>query len=176
MTAFVLFGLPFRRWHTLRNFEPHLRRWHAAGLLTKLHVIGPAGDEVTKQADALLATLPASITIERHGMLPASDVSQILRAARYALMDVTAETWSKSGAFMACAAHGCVPVVAAAADSAMLPLSLAIEPNELDTVSAGEVEERATALAQWYEENADWPVIAARMAALLHKESPARVG
>jgi hypothetical protein len=143
-------------------------------VLTKLHVIGPDGDEITKQADALLATWSSSLEIVRHGMLLGPEVSQILRAARFALMDVTAETWSKSGAFMACAAHGCAPVVAGAG-AAPKPLSYAISPNELGKISAEEVEARATALAQWYHENADWPVIATAMAALLHKESPARV-
>jgi hypothetical protein len=129
---------------------------------------------VTQQADALLATLPASIDIIRHGMLPAPAVSQLLQTARFALMDVTSETWSKSGAFMACAAHGCAAVVTATSSNPV-PLSYTIAPNELDTISPAEVEARASALASWYEANADWPVIATRMAALLQTESPARV-
>ena len=174
-TEFVIFGLPFRRLHTVQKFESDIRRWHAAGRLKRLHLIGPDGDELTKQADALLATMPQSISVVRHGRLPAAEVSRILSSARFALTDVTPETWSKSGAFMACAAHRCLPVVAGA-DHGPVPLSFAITPEELETISADDIDRRASALAQWYEENAAWPVIASRMAALLQKESPACVG
>ena len=40
-TEFVLFGLPFGRLQALRLFAAHIRQWHAAGMLTKLHLIGP---------------------------------------------------------------------------------------------------------------------------------------
>jgi hypothetical protein len=174
-TEFVIFGLSFRRLHTLQKFEPHIRRWHAAGRLMELHLIGPDGDELTKRANALLGSMPQSISLIRHGQLPAAEVSRVLSSAQFALTDVTADTWSKSGAFMACAAHRCLPVVAGA-DHGPVPLSLAITPEAVETMTAEEIDRRASALAQWYEENAAWPVIAARMAALLQKEGPARVG
>ena len=74
---------------------------------------------------------------------------------------------------MACAAHRCLPVVAGA-DHGPVPLSFAITPVELETITGEEIDRRASALAQWYEENAAWPVLAARMAALLQEGVPAR--
>ncbi len=53
-TEFVLFGLPFGRLQALRLFAAHIRQWHAAGTLTKLHLIGPTEREFAKQGDELL--------------------------------------------------------------------------------------------------------------------------
>ncbi len=47
----------------------------------------------------------------RHGFLPDAEVSRLFARARFALTNVTPETWSKSGVFMACAATGCAAVI-----------------------------------------------------------------
>ena len=174
-TEFVLFGLAFGRLLTLQKFDLDVRRWHASGRLTKLHVIGPEGDESTQKADALMAAWPRSIAVVRHGMLPADQVSLLLQRARFALTNVTPGTWSKSGAFMACAAHRSA-VVVATAESASIPFSYSIRRAEVETISDAEIDRRTAALAEWYYENADWPVIANRMAALWQNEGLARVG
>jgi len=80
------------------------------------------------------------------------------------LTNVTLETWSKSGAFMACAAHGC-PVVVRTREDAM-PLRFAVAADEVESISESELSARAATLRTWYRENADWPVIANRLATL----------
>jgi hypothetical protein len=157
---FVIFGLPFGRMQTSRLFADHLREWHRAGELTKLHIIGPddAGDSLESplSADAII----------RHGALTDRDVSDLLGRAQYALSNATPETWSKSGSFMAFAAHGC-PIVTNISTPEHVPLNLTIEAGDVGNVAHGELERRGAALRDWYEANADWKVIASRMAALL---------
>lgn len=150
---FVLFGLPFGRAQTLRMFEHRLRRWQAQGLLTTLHIIGPDGDGFTGPA-------------VRHGVLPGAEVARLLQRAQFALTNVTSETWSKSTAFMACALHGCAPVISGSRPPAV-PLSYAIASDEVETIVEVELQRRAAGLRRWYEENAAWPIVAARLAALL---------
>ena len=163
---FVLFGLPFGRWQTLRLFDPHIRHWQATGQFAKLHIIGPDGDEFSREADRLINSWSDASAVVRHGVLPATEVSRLLQSAQFALTNVTRETWSKSGAFMACAVHGCVPVISGR-PPAEAPLSYALAAGEVEAISDAELTRRAHALRAWYAGNADWPVVAANLAALL---------
>jgi hypothetical protein len=165
-TEFVVFGLSFGRLQVVRAFDAHVRRWHATGKLTRLHLIGPAGDRFSAEADEVASHWPASLSVVRHGMLPAEEVSHLLQHAAFALTNVTEDTWSKSGAFMACALHRC-GVVIAGPRATSTPLAYAFSADEVASVDSDEVERRTAALAEWAERNADWTVIAARMAALL---------
>ena len=174
-TEFVLFGLSFGRLQTLQSFAAEVPRWISAGKLTKLHVVGPQDDGFSAEADKLMSTWPSAIEVTRHGMLPSADVSRILQRAAFALTNVSEETWSKSGAFMACAIHGC-PVIISGSRSQSPPLSYAIAASEVDAISADEVERRTTALREWAAQNASWPVIASRLASLLRNEAASHVG
>ena len=161
-TEFVIFGLPFGRWQTLQAFEPQIREWHESGLLTRLHLIGPDDERLALQVTRLLASLSGIIV--RHGKLAETDVSQLLGHARFALTNVTLATWSKSGAFMACAAHGCAVVIKQ--KEVKVPLCYAIAENEIGRISTAAIETRSVGLKNWYEENATWPVIAHRLTVL----------
>jgi hypothetical protein len=161
-TEFVIFGLPFGRWQTLRAFEPQIRKWHESGLLTKLHLIGPEDERLAARVTPLLGSF--SGTVVRHGKLAEADVSQLLGHARFAFTNVTLATWSKSGAFMACAAHSCAVVIKE--KEIEVPLCYAIAENEIGHISAAAIETRPAALKKWYEENATWSVIAHRLAVL----------
>ncbi|HSH39215.1 MAG TPA: glycosyltransferase [Chthoniobacterales bacterium] len=165
-TEFVVFGLPFGRLQVLRAFDPHVRRWHSSGRLSHLHLIGPAGDRFSQEAEEVASAWPASLSVVRHGMLPGEEVSRLLQRARFALTNVTEETWSKSGSFMACATHRCGAVIAGARANSM-PLACAFSADEVESVDDDEVERRTAALATWAVQNVDWSVVAARMAALL---------
>ena len=165
-TEFVIFGLPFGRMQVMRMFDAHVQRWHAAGKLNRIHVIGPAGDNFSAEADELMRAWPTSLSVVRHGMLPSPEVSRLLQRARFALTNVTEATWSKSGAFMACAIHRCA-VVMSDTPPVSPPLSFAVGAEQVESISDDEIERKTAALAAWAAENADWRVIAARMAALL---------
>ena len=164
-TDFVIFGLPFGRLQVVQTFHARVREWHAARKLTRLHVIGPAGDKFSLEADQLMRAWPESLEVVRHGMLPSADVSTLLQQSRFALTNVTAATCSKSGAFMACATHGCAVVINDPAPSSA-PLSFAIGAGEVQSIAEDEIDRRTAALAAWAAENVDWRVIATRMAAL----------
>jgi hypothetical protein len=161
-TEFIIFGLPFGRWRTLQAFEPEIRKWHESDLLTKLHLIGPEDEKLAAQANPLIESL--SDVVVRHGMLPEGEVSRLLAHARFALTNVSPATWSKSGAFMACAAHGCAVVIKETANE--VPLCYAIAAKEVGDISAANVASRTASLQKWYEENANWTVTARRLAAL----------
>jgi hypothetical protein len=168
-TEFVIFGLPFGRWQTLQAFEPEVRKWRESGLLTKLHLIGPEDEKLAAEASPLLESL--SDIVVRHGMLAETEVSRLLARAQFALTNVTTATWSKSGAFMACAAHGCAVVIRETANE--IPLRYAIGAKEVGHISTSDIASRTASLQNWYEENASWPVIARRLAAFAQtQETP----
>ncbi len=66
---------------------------------------------------------------------------------------------------MACAANHC-PIVLSGPRAAAPPLSWTVGADEVETIQDTELASRSASLANWYEENADWPVIANRIAAL----------
>jgi hypothetical protein len=166
----VIFGLSFGRLQVIRAFDAHVRRWHAAGKLMQLHVIGPAADAFSGEADQLMRGWPESLRIVRHGLLPSPEVSRLLQTSRFALTNVTEETWSKSSAFMACAFHRCAVVINGTPPSS-LPMRFTVGAEELNDIAEAEIERRTTALADWAAQNADWRVIAQRMAALLDERN-----
>ncbi|MGI9087931.1 MAG: hypothetical protein ACR2HH_09365 [Chthoniobacterales bacterium] len=163
-TEFAIFGLPFGREQTLQLFAAPLRRWQAAGTVTRLHIIGPE--------DARFAAKEISATVH-HGVLPSSEVADLLRRVGFALTNVSAETWSKSTTFMACAANHC-PMIISGTRAESGPLSWTVGIEEVDAISEPELVRRTSALASWYEENAAWPVTAKRIAALWPRQKTTR--
>jgi hypothetical protein len=164
-TEFIIFGLPFGRLQTLRIFDAEIRSWQASGRLTALHLIGPDDEKFTPQANELMERWPQPAVAVRHGALPNAEISRLFARARFALTNVTAETWSKSGAFMACAAMGCAAVIKSGATPSV-PLSHAVAAHEVQKISDVELASRTVSLKAWYYQNADWSVTAKRLAAL----------
>lgn len=164
-TEFIIFGLPFGRLQTLRLFDSDIRRWQASRRLTALHLIGPEDQKFTAQANELINAWPTPSSAVRHGLLPAPDVSRLFARAQFALTNVTAETWSKSGAFMACAATGCAAVIKTG-EAQLVPISSAIRAEEVEKISDAELASRTVSLKAWYYQNADWDVTARQLAAL----------
>jgi hypothetical protein len=170
-TEFIIFGLPFGRWQTLQAFDAEIRDWAASGRLTALHLIGPEDEKFTVQANELMDRWPTPAIAVRHGILPNAEISRLFGRAQFALTNVTAETWSKSGAFMACAAMGCAPVIKTG-EKHSVPLSYAIAAHEVQRISDVELASRAVSLKAWYYQNADWSVTAKRLAAFSESTEP----
>jgi hypothetical protein len=97
--------------------------------------------------------------------LPNAEISRLFARTQFALTNVTLETWSKSGAFMACAATGCAAVVKHG-ETHSVPLSYAVGASEVQKISDVELGSRTVSLKTWYYENADWSVTARQLAAL----------
>jgi hypothetical protein len=169
---FIIFGLPFGRFQTLQRFDSEIRNWQTTRHLTALHLIGPEDEKFTAQANQLMDGWPEPAVAVRHGLLSGVEVSRLFARAQFALTNVTPETWSKSGAFMACAATGCAAVIKTG-KTQFIPLSYAIAANEVEKISALELASRTVSLKAWYYENADWAVTAKRLAALSEAQEPA---
>ncbi|MCA1659446.1 MAG: hypothetical protein LC642_02735 [Verrucomicrobiaceae bacterium] len=169
---FVIWGLPFGRWQTLQLFDAHIRRWQTDGVLTRLHISGPQEGEFVTRAEALIREWPRPELVQRHPPLGPAASARLLQSAGFALTNVSAETWSKSGVFMACAATRCPLVMEKKAD--VVPLCYTISPEEIPNIADAELETRAAALEKWYRANADWPVTAKRMALIAEGVAHAR--
>lgn len=164
-TEFIIFGLPFGRLQTLQWFDSEIRSWQMSRRLTTLHLIGPEDEKFTAQANELMDEWPKPAVAARHGLLPNAEVSRLFARAQFALTNVTAETWSKSGAFMACAATGCAAVIKTG-ETQFVPLFYAVAAKEVEKISDVELASRTASLKAWYYQNADWGVTAKRLTAL----------
>jgi hypothetical protein len=164
---FVIFGLPFNRLQTLRLYQSEIRRWLESEIITTLHLIGSRDEKFTAEIDALLSDFGAGDRVVAHGALSAPDVSKLLTESAYCLSAATPTTWSKSGTFMAYAAHG--GAVVTKADQTSPPLSATIAASQLHDISAADVQNKRAMLRQWYQQNADWNVIAPRIAELISR-------
>jgi hypothetical protein len=165
LTEFLIFGLPFGRFQTVKLFDAEIRQWQAIGRLTKLHLIGPEDQKFTIQANRLMEHWPNREAVVRHGLLPDAAVARIFARVGFALTNVTAQTWSKSSVFMACAATGCAPVLKTKG-SKSTPLLHSISTDEVEQISETELASRRLSLKTWYYESADWDVTARRLASL----------
>ena len=162
---FAVFGLPYTRLQTLRIFLDWISIWKKSGRLLRLHLIGPRDDKFTPEADALLHRSLSNAEVVKHGELSPANVSKALVEVECCLSNSNELTWSKSGTFMACAAHGC-PVVTAH-PSAVGPLRFAIAAESVETMTAAAAREKGASLRRWYLENADWDLTARRVAGIV---------
>jgi glycosyltransferase involved in cell wall biosynthesis len=165
---FVIFGLPFGRLQTVELFRDWILAWGKTGRLRVLHLVGPSDEKFTAQAHTLLAGCLPPAAIVQHGALSPAEVSRRLLRAEFCLSPATKLTWSKSGSFMAFAAHAC-PIVSIDGTSSP-PLNETIPPAEVATITESEARQKAAALREWYSRNADWDVSAKRIAALISEE------
>ena len=164
-TEFAILGLPFGRGQTLQMFDGAIRSWQKSGRLTRLHLVGPRDQKFDLRADRLIATWRDPHIVTRHGMLPAPEVSKLLARVQFGLTNATGQNWGKSGAFMAYASHGCAVVSKNESDS--MPLCFTVRPEEVASIADVDLNKRARLLKEWYEQNADWNVIARKISALL---------
>jgi len=163
-SEFAVFGLPFGRWQTLEAFDQYLHRWQQKSLLTKLHVIGAADEKFDPRSKAILSAYPSE-TVVLHGELAASQISQLLHRAQFALTTADDATWSKSSTLMAYAAHGCN--VVSLSKSPNEPLCWTVLADEVGALNDSELRRRADGMRQWYESHAEWRIIAAKISELI---------
>ncbi|MEY2484759.1 MAG: hypothetical protein QOH39_407 [Verrucomicrobiota bacterium] len=168
-TEFVVFGLPFGRWQTLEMFNREIPSWQKNGHLARLHLIGPRDAKFDRRSDRLIETYPNPASVVIQGEMPPAEISRLLASAQFALSNAGPENWSKSSTFMAYAAHGCAIVSEWKSES--VPLSFAVRPGEVTTVSDGELRERTESLHEWYDKNAAWDVIARRISEIASDQS-----
>jgi hypothetical protein len=165
----VLFGLQRTRIRTLREMLPELKSLVAA---KKIRRIVTAGARWSRKGDdeelALLSQLELTENFDQQGPLPEEKISELLLACEFALSAQDELSITKSGTFMAAAAHG-LNIISCHADAAKPePLSLLISPAELwQGITAMELQSRGERLRQWQERTSAWPHIANQVARVL---------
>jgi hypothetical protein len=139
----------------------------AAGRITKIITVGANGDDDNEER-GLLSAFRLAEGFEQRGPRPEREISELLLAASFGISGLDELSYSKSGTFMACAAHG-LNIVAACADrSKEEPLCWLTAPNELlQGVSEAELKLRGEHLRAWQKRTSSWQIIAAKFAAAL---------
>ena len=159
---FAVFGLPLTLLLTLQHFAAELAEWREAGVLERLHLIGPPDEKFSRQTDALLAGILPAEAIVRHGALDAAQVSEVFSRAGFFLTQSNEGNFSKSGTFAAFASHACAVVSKMRTHGE--PFAHLVQPSEvvpaLQRKDFAEFERRARALREWYLRESDWPAVA----------------
>jgi hypothetical protein len=162
----VLFGLQRSRIRALQKMHAELKSLAAAGQIRKIVTAGsgrtPDGDE---KELALLLGLELIDGFDQRGPLPEEKISELLSAALFAISGQDELSITKSGTFMAAAAHGLNILSCHADASKPEPLSLLTSPDELTRgIAESELESRGEKLRQWQERTSAWPRIAQQVA------------
>lgn len=169
----VLFGLQGGRIQALKKAQSSLASLANEGCITKMIAVG-AGDDARREAQerALLAALRFKEGFEQQGPRSGSEVSRLLLTASFGIFAQDQLSLSKSGTFMAYAAHE-LNVLADFADVSMPePICWLVSPRELlGGVSESELKTRAERLAAWQQQNSSWASIAKAFARALDLDS-----
>jgi hypothetical protein len=111
---------------------------------------------------------------DQRGPLPENVISELLSTAEFAIWAQGALSVTKSGTFMACAAHALNIISCYAQAAKPEPLSLLISPNELmKGITKSELQSRAARFREWQERTSAWPQIASEIVRALEIEIPA---
>jgi hypothetical protein len=146
-----------------------LKSLGAAGRIRKIVTAGSGrsreGDE---EELALLLKLELVDGFEQRGPLAEEKISELLSMCEFAISAQDQLSITKSGTFMAFAAHG-LNILSCYADAAKPePLSLLTSPEELmKGVAPTELQLRGQRLRQWQERTSAWPHIANQIARAL---------
>ena len=158
----VLFGLQRSRIRALRRMGTELKSLGAAGRIRK---VVTAGSGRSREGDdeelALLLKFELIDSFEQRGPLPEEKISELLSTCEFAISAQDELSITKSGTFMAFAAHGLNILSCYADASKPEPLSLMTSPEELmKGVTHVELQLRGERLRQWQERTSAWPHIA----------------
>ena len=165
----VLFGLQRSRIRALRKMLPELKSLGAAKVVRK---VVTAGTGWSRKEDGeelgLLAELDLTDGFDQRGPLPEEKISELLSLSAFAVSAQDDLSITKSGTFMAYAAHGLNIISSYADASKPEPLSLMTSPEELiKGVTRAELQSRGEQLRLWQERTSAWPHIADQIAQAL---------
>jgi hypothetical protein len=173
----VLFGLQCARLKALRKMRGNLKSLAAGGVIAKIVTVGAGNSKGDSAREAaLLDNLGLTNGFELREAASEPEISQLLATAAFAISAQDELSVTKSGTFMAYAAHQLNIISAAADPLAAEPICWLTSPDELKRgLPAQELLSRAENLRAWQEKTASWPMIAARFedALRLQKAVPA---
>jgi hypothetical protein len=168
----VVFGRQSTRIHALKKMQSNLSALSAAGRITKIISVG-AGDDSSrnKEERALLAGVRLKEGFEQRGPLPEREISELLLTASFGVFAQDELSLSKSGTFMAYAAHELIVLADFAAGSKPEPICWLVAPQELlRGISAAELKRRAKSLLAWQRQISSWELISESFARALDLE------
>ncbi|HSH39214.1 MAG TPA: hypothetical protein VK993_10540 [Chthoniobacterales bacterium] len=168
----VLFGLQASRLATLRKVEEHLGSLASHGIVRTVVTVGggntPRGDAEEKE---LLARIKLPDGVDLVGALREHEVSELLASSSFAVSAQDELSVTKSGTFVAYAAHGLNILSPHANASSAEPLCWAIHPAEpLGGIADSELRLRAESLRAWHDRTCSWQRIAREFARALRLE------
>ena len=165
----VLFGLQGSRLHALQKSAADLSAGAAGGKLRKLVTAGGGNTaEGAREERQLLGTLDLAGGFEQRGAVGEEAVSELLSRASFGVSAQDPLSVTKSGTFMAYAAHGLNILSPFAGASQPEPLCWATHPAELMRETPNAVlQSRAESLRSWQERTCSWPQIARQFAQAL---------
>jgi hypothetical protein len=164
----VVFGLQGSRIHALEKMHAGLKAAAAAGCIQSVVVVGGgANADQSRREQELLTTLRLRGGLEQRGSLPEQEVSALLSQAGFGVSAQDQLSVTKSGTFMAYAAHG-MNILSPFANAGDEPLRWATDPGELVRgIADVELQSRAESLRNWQERTCSWPRIAEQFARTL---------
>lgn len=176
----VIFGLQRGRVRDLRKMRDCLRPLAAAGRIRKIISLGAGIDPALEAEErSLLSTLELKEGFELRGSRPEREVSEALLRASFGVFVQNELSLTKSGTFMAFAAHEPNVIADFASTTKPPPICWLVSPRELlAEISNSELKGRAENLRSWQNENSSWDLIARTFAEALESNAanPSRLG
>lgn len=173
----VLFGLQRARVRSLRQMQSSLTQLASKGLITRLIAVGSSeSSEIDREESELLRGFGFARGFEQRGLQSEKEISQLLSSASFGIFGQNELSHTKSGTFMAYAAHE-LNILSESADKVKTePFCWLVAPRELmDGVSQVELQRRAERLRDWQERTCSWEIIGAKVAEALQLGSPAHL-
>ena len=173
----VLFGLQANRIRALETMGESLMALTKAGKITKIISIGQGSDpQLSDRERKLLLDLDLSAGFSQEGALSEDKVSGMLSLASFGIFGQNELSCTKSGSFMACAAHQLNVLADFAEPSKAPPVCWLVSPKEvLGGIAQDELDRRAECLRMWQEQNSSWNVIADTLGCALGIETAHRL-
>lgn len=161
----VVFGLQGTRIKALEMMKEELAALVAAERITKVVTVGAGDDPEAARKEARLL----GENSEQRGARTEAEISELLSHAAFGISAQDELSITKSGTFMAYAAHGLNILSLFAGAARAEPLCWATHPAELrDGIAEDELQTRADNLRAWQERTCSSPHIAERFAQALH--------
>lgn len=173
----ALFGLQSNRIRALEMMRKGLSALAASGQLKHIVCLGHGSDpQASRREHELLAQLNLSGGFDQQGHLPEEALSEVLSSVSLGIFGQSELSCTKSGSFMAYAAHQLTVLSDFAASSKPPPVCWLVSPAELlNGIGRDELDRRAECLRMWQEQNCSWSVIADKMGGALGIQSAAGI-
>jgi hypothetical protein len=169
----VLFGLQLSRIRTLEKMRNSLSALADSGQIKRIICLGQnSNPEASAHERELLSPLNLSQGFVQQSGAAEEMVSRALSTAAFGLFGQDALSCTKSGSFMAYAAHQLNVLADFASPSEPPPICWLVAPLELlNGIDRAELDRRAECLRIWQEQNCSWDVIGARLGRALAIEA-----